>query len=62
MVEQQDVRLIYPHKYIENTTICGTFVLGKTDKRGQDYDRTRKAVQNQIGERRKTREKEVKGN
>ena len=36
MAEQQDVRLIYPHKHIENTTICGTVHsenLRKTDKR-----------------------------
>ena len=69
MVEQQDIRLIYSHKYIENTTICGTLCtenLQKTEKRPQDYDRTIKTSQNQIGhkkeERSRTREKEAKGN
>ena len=45
MAEQQDVRPTYSHKYIENTTTCGTIRtenLRKTDKRPQDYDRTRK--------------------
>ena len=66
MVEWQDVRLIYSHKYVENTTICRTNCrenLWKTDKRPQDYDRTRKTLQNQIGykkEERRKREKEAK--
>ena len=49
MVEKQAITLIYSHKYTENTTTCGTIHtenLQKTDKRPQDYDRTRKTLQN----------------
>lgn len=63
MVEQQDVRLIYSHKYIENTTTCGTIctehLQKKTGKRPQDYDRARKTLRNQIGHK-KEEEQEKK--
>ena len=44
-------QLIYSHKDIENTTICGTIHtenLQKADNRPQDYDRTKKILQNQV--------------
>ena len=61
------MRLTYSHKYIENKTMCGiihTENLQKTDKRPQDYDRTRKTLQNQIGHKKeeRRREKEEKVN
>ena len=56
------MRVKYSHKYIENTSTCGTIHtenLLNTDKRPQDYDRARKASRNQIQQ--KKEENEVKG-
>ena len=59
MAEQQDLRLTYFYKYTENTSTCGTIHtenLLKTNKRPQDYDRTRKTSQNQIGKKKEEKE------
>ena len=59
------MRLTYSHKYIENTTTCRithTENLWKADKRLQDYDAARKAGQNNIGQKKRRRGKEGKGN
>ena len=59
MAEQQDVRLTYSHEYTENTTTCGIICaenLWKTDKRHQDYDKTRKHYQTSYDIRKKKEE------
>ena len=51
--------LNYSHRYTENTSTCGTIQrenLLKTNKRPQDYDRTRKTSQNQIGKKKEEKE------
>ena len=63
MAEQQDVGLIYSHKYIENASTCGTIHtenLPKTDKRPQGYDRARKTSQNQLEQRKEKERREKK--
>lgn len=45
MAEEQDMRLTYSRKYIENPSMCGTTLTENqlnTDIKTQDSDRTRK--------------------
>ena len=54
--------LTYPHKYIENAYICGTIHrenMPNAAKRSKDSDRSRKTSQNQVGQKKEEKEKEM---
>ena len=56
MAEQQDVTLPFSHKYIKNTSTCGTILteyLLNTARTPQTAERARKSPCNQVGKKKK---------
>ena len=66
MEDQQDIRLIYSHKYIENTTICGTICTENLQKdlkimvEQEKHYKTRQDIKKKEDEQEKKKQKEMR--
>ena len=63
MVEEQDISLLYSHKYIENTTICGTIHTENLQKKNfkiriehEKHYKTRQDIKKEEEEKKKQKE------
>ena len=62
MLEEQDVKLTFSHKYIKNTSTCLiilTEYLLNAGRRPQTSERARKSLHNWVGQKKKEREKGI---